>query len=66
MDNVIPVNMPSIGGGMAQGAGEVMTLLPQYKMALADAMSQGQDFPDFRTWLMQQQSAQAAPKILPR
>ncbi len=62
-----PVNQayPSMGGGLAQGAAETLALLPEYKMAAADAASMGQDFPDFQTWLAQIK-AQDAPKILQR
>ena len=54
-----------MGGGMAAGAAETLALLPEYKMAAADAAAMGQDFPDFQTWLAQMQ-AQNAQKIMQR
>ena len=53
-----------MGSGMAQGAAEVMALMPVYQMEKADAMSQGVDFPEFREWAIQYK-AQNAPKIVP-
>ena len=65
MPNAINTAYPSMGGGMAAGAAETLALLPEYKMAAADAASMGQDFPDFQTWLAQMQ-AQNAQKIMQR
>ena len=65
MPNAVNTANPSMGGGMAAGAAETLAMLPEYKMAVADAASMGQDFPDFQTWLMQMK-AQNAPKIMPR
>lgn len=53
-----------MGSGMVQGASEVLALMPIYKMAKADAMSQGLPFPEFKEWALQHQ-AQNAPKIMP-
>lgn len=53
-----------MGSGMAQGAAEVLALMPTYKLEKADAMSQGLDFPDFREWAIKHKALNA-PKIIP-
>ena len=56
---------PQMGSGMAQGAAEVMAMMPSYRLAKADAMTKGESIPEFKEWLILQR-AQNAPKILPR
>ena len=56
--------MPQMGSGMAQGAAEVMALMPIYQREKIEAMSQGAPFPEFQEWAMQY-NAQNAPKIMP-
>jgi hypothetical protein len=54
-----------MGSGMAQGAAEVMALLPVFKEQQMAAMEQGMDFPDFQSWLSSPEG-QNALKIMPR
>lgn len=54
---------PQMGSGMAQGAAEVMAMMPSYRQAKVDA--KGESIPEFKEWLILQR-AQNAPKILPR
>lgn len=65
MPNIQSPNPPSMGSGMAQGAAEVMAILPVYKEQQISAMEQGNDFPDFKTWISSPEG-QNALKIMPR
>lgn len=57
-----------LGSGLAEGGADVIQMRQAYERQYMDAMEQGQQFPDFETWLKLQQTQQAnsAQVILPR
>jgi hypothetical protein len=52
-----------LGDGMLRGAAEDLDLRPQYDQERLEAIMNGQNFPDYRTWLQLKKQPQVVSNL---